>query len=197
MAGKVLSKGYPLVNIELVEIITDEAVPRTMYFDTASEASYKAVTDDGDETVLRTKNTIHAINRTEDIQYGSDIEVTDAKFTPEVLAVVDGGSITTDIEGELSTYNSPVNGVVADRTKFTLNIYTAEKDIDGNIVKYFKFSYPNTKGSPAEFDFKDGDFLAPKYTLHSRAASGQSPVNVTVVDVLPNEDDTTTTTTTP
>jgi len=184
--------GYPLVNIERVEIITDEDTPRSFTFDTASEASYKAVLSDGDEQILRTKNKLHAINRTEDIQYGSDIELTDAKFIPEVLAIVDGGTLRYDENNKVTGYDSPVTGIVVDRTKFTFNVYTAEKDIDGNIVKYFKFSYPNSKGSPAEFDFKDGEFLAPKYTVHSRAASGQSPVSVDIIDELPEETTTTT-----
>ena len=185
-------EGYPLVNIERCEIITDEETPRTLTFDSATEASYSPVLSEGDETVLRAKNTLYAINRTEDIQYGSDVELTDAKFIPEVLSVVDGGAVETDENGQVTKYSSPVAGVVANRINFTFNVYTAEKDIDGNIVKYFKFSFPNSKGAAPEFDFKDGEFIAPKYTIHSRAASGQSPVEITVVDELPAETTTTT-----
>lgn len=185
--------GHPLVNVERCEIITDEETPRTLTFNSASEASYSAVLSEGDETVLRAKNEIFAINKTEDIQYGSDIELTDSKFLPEVLAIVDGGELVTDGSGNVTGYKAPIAGQVVDRTKFIFNVYTAEKDIDGNIAGYFKFSFPNSKGSPAEFDFKDGEFLAPKYTIHSRAASGQSPYEVEMLDELPPEPTTTTT----
>lgn len=190
-------EGAPLVNIVRCEIITDETTPRTLTFSSASEASYSPVLSEGDEQVLRSKNELYAINRTEDIQYGSDVELTDAKFIPEVLAVVDGGELIMDTEdpAKVVGYNSPVAGQVVDRTKFTFNVYTEEKDIDGNTLAYYKFSYPNSKGSPAEFDFKDGEFLAPKYTIHSRAASGQSPYALEILDELPPE--TTTTTTAP
>ncbi|UZQ49112.1 hypothetical protein [Clostridium kluyveri] len=181
------AKSYPLVNIERVELVTEGTTPTTVSFDTATEASYSPVLSEGDETILRTKNTIHAINRTEDIQYGSDIEFTDAKFVPDVLALVDGGTITKEENGEITGYSSPPTGAVVNRTPFTLNIYTAEKDIDGNIVKYFKFTFPHSKGSPAEFDFQDGEFLSPTYTIHSRAAAGESPVQVSVVTELPDE----------
>ena len=190
-------EGAPLINIVRNEIITDETTPKTLTFDSASEASYSPTLSEGDEQVLRSKNKLYAINRTEDIQYGSDIELTDAKFIPEVLAVVDGGELVMDTEDPTKVvgYNAPVTGQAVNRTKFTYNIYTEEKDIDGNTLAYYKFSFPNSKGSPAEFDFKDGDWLAPKYTIHSRAASGQPPYTVEVLDELPAETTTTTTTT--
>ena len=59
----------PIVNIVRTEIVTEEDVPKTYRFDTASEATYAAVVSEGKETVLRVKNEIKAINRTEDIKY--------------------------------------------------------------------------------------------------------------------------------
>ena len=41
----------PLVNIVRAEIITEEEVPKTYRFDTADEATYTAVTSEGQETI--------------------------------------------------------------------------------------------------------------------------------------------------
>ncbi|GIM29825.1 hypothetical protein CPJCM30710_24910 [Clostridium polyendosporum] len=175
---------HALVNIKRVEIITDEATPQTLTWDTASEAGYEPIVSEGEEKVLRTKNTIHAIDKTEDIQYGSDITLTDNKFAPEVLAIIDGGTLKKDAEQNIIGYTPPVSGQAVNRKTFTLNIYTEEKEGD-EIVGYFKFSYPNCKGKPANFTFKDGEFTTPEFTISSRPKNGEAPYDLDILAQLP------------
>ena len=102
-----------IVNIVRVEIVTEETSPKTYRFDTASEATYAPVVSEGNETILRVKNAILATNRTEDIQYGSDLNLTQVVMVPEVLAIVDGGKlVTTGASGSLKVtgYNPPAVG---------------------------------------------------------------------------------------
>lgn len=185
----------PLVNITRVEIITNEVVPRTMYFDTADEGTYAATTSEGKETILRSKNRIVATNRTEDIQYGSELTLKDLVMLPEVLCVVDGGKLTYDLvdKTKIVGYNPPVLGEVVKRTTFTTNIYCEEKDTDGEILGYSKFSFPVCKGKPVSFNFKDGEFMAPQYTIASRPKKGAAPYNLDFIEQLPTYNDTSST----
>lgn len=174
----------PIVNIVRTEIVTEEDVPKTYRFDTASEATYTAVVSEGKETVLRVKNEIKAINRTEDIQYGSDINFSQVVVVPEVLAIIDGGTITKQTE-KLQKYTPPVVGSPVNRTLFTLKIYTEEKDADGATLGYQCFAYKGCKGKPVSFTFKDGEFMTPQYTISSRVKKGVAPYELLFLDKLP------------
>lgn len=182
----------PIVNIALVEIITEEAEPKRYVFDTADEAGYTPVTSEGAENLLRSKNRIHAIDKKEDIQYGSEIKLKDCLFRPEVLAIVDGGTVKTTTTGtgenivaKVTGYDGPVIGSPVKRTKFILNIYTEEKDSEESTAGYQKFSFPGCKGTPVEFSFKEGEFMAPEYTIRSRPGKGKAPFSLDFLDELP------------
>jgi len=180
-----LLEGSAIVNIKRVEIITDETTPKTLTWDTASEAGYEPVVSEGQENVLRTKNTIHAIDRTEDIQYGSNITLKDNKFLSEVLAVVDGGTLKKDgTTQEVIGYSAPLAGQAVNRIPFKLNIYTEEKEGD-EVVGYYKFSFPSCKGKPAQFTFADGQFMTPEYTIVSRPKSTEAPFDLDFLTELP------------
>lgn len=175
-----------IANIELVEIITEETSAKTYSFDTADEANYSPDISEGSENLLRVKNRIVATNKTEDIQYGSSITLKDTSFQPQVLEVVDGGTLKKTAE-EITGYASPVVGEIVSRKLFTLNIYTSERGTDGEVIKYAKFSFPSCKGKPAKFAFKDGEFMTPEYTVVSRPAKGAAPFEIDYVDSLPSK----------
>lgn len=175
-----------IVNVKRAEIITVETTPKTLSFETATEAQYEPVISEGKEEVLRTKNTIHAIDKTEDIQYGSNITLTDNKFSPEVMSIIDGGTVKKDTTTQKITgYSAPAVGIALNRTTFTLNIYSEEKDTDGKVLGYIKFSFPGCKGTPAKFSLQDGSFTTPEYTIQSRPAKDGLPFDVDFIDTLP------------
>lgn len=178
----------PIVNIVRVEIVTEEDSAKTYRFDTASEATYAPVVSQGNETILRIKNTILATDKTEEIQYGSDINLSQVVMVPEVLAIVDGGTLVTTGESEtlkVTGYNPPSVGTVVNRVKFTTKIYTEEKDADGETLGYQCFAFKGCKGKPVSFNFKDGEFMAPQYTISSRVKKGTAPYNLTFLEELP------------
>lgn len=175
----------PIVNIVRTEIVTEETTARTFRFDTATEATYAAVISEGTETVLRVKDEIKAINRTEDIQYGSDVNLTEALMTPEVMAIIDGGTLTVDEDGNPTKYTPPVVGTKVSRVPFTLKIYTEEKDTSGDTTGYQCFAFKGCKGRPVSYSFKDGEYLVPQYTAKSRVKKGTAPYELDFLDTLP------------
>lgn len=171
-----------LANIARVEIVTEEDVPRSFRLtDVASEADVSAYVSSGKQDALRVKNTIKAQNNMEDIVLGYDIKFVAATMVPEILALIDGGTWNA----ETKKYDSPVIGTPVTRIPFTTNVYTEEKDGDGAIKGYVKFSYKNCTGKPANFTLKDGEFFVPELEAKSRPKFGQSPVSFEVLESLP------------
>ncbi len=182
-----LKEGMSLVNIVRAEVIEDGVGGKTYAFDTASESNIEPFISDGEETILRVKNKIKAINRTEDIVAGYDITFSDNVLIPEVMALVDGGTVTFDTATppKATKYEGPAAGQVVTRKTFTINIYTEEKDVDGATVKYAKLSFNNCKGTPVSFSLKDGEFFVPEFKVKSRPKNGEKPITIEFLSTLP------------
>lgn len=169
-------RSLALANIVRAEIITEEASPRVMTFMTGKKATATPKVSQGSENELRIKNTILANNDFEDIVTGYEIALEDSTFTPDVFALIDGGTSTEN--GDHVSYAAPVAGSVVERTKFTLALYAAEKDYDGSDVSYVRFMFPHCKGTPATITCEDGAYYAPSYTIKSRPSMGESPASM-------------------
>lgn len=183
-------KEFALANIVRVEIETEEETPEQYRLtDVASEAEVTAFISEGEEKELRVKNNIKAQNNTEDIVKGYDIRLVSATMVPEILALVDGGTIKYDDTdpNKIVGYDAPVVGETVKRTPFTAKIYTAEKDVDGSDVSYVCFNYLHCKGTPVNYSLVDGEFFAPELTFKSRPKMGEGPVNIDFLDELPEE----------
>ena len=176
--------GFALINVVMARITTAGTNAKTYNFVTASEVSADPVAEEGEEKSLRVKNVVYATNRTEDIVKGYDIKLTDNRFTPEVFALIDGGTLTGGSDSAKYSYSAPVAGAAVTRTKFDLTIYTEIKDGEST-VGYMSIKWPNCVGTPITPTFQDGDFFAPKMEVQSRAAAGESPMVITELDALP------------
>ena len=179
--------GKPLINVVRVEAKITEGENTTTYvWDTANKISTTLSINEGQETVLRYKNVIAATNRTEDIAYGIELGLTDNKLQPEVLALIDGGTLTIDsITKKATKYTAPVVGSPVIRKKFDFVVYTEEKDVNNEPVGYAKFTYLNCKGKPVNYNLEDGVFMVPEMTIVSRPPSGSSPYEIEFLDELP------------
>lgn len=186
MAGE-LNNGLSLVNIVLAEVITEDAVPQTWYFDTAQNANIDPNLSEGQENVLRVKNKILATNRTEDIVVGYDVTLSSNTLIPQLFAIVDGGELVFDDTDttKVISYNAPVAGKPVARKKFTLNLYTEEKDIDGNTLQFVKFGFKNCAGKPVSFSLEDGEFFVPEMVIRSRPKACERPIYMDFLDELP------------
>lgn len=166
-----------LANIVRAEI-TEEDNGTTYVFTTSSEASIKPYVSEGTEKIHRVKNTILGSLRYEDILLGYEIKLVNNTFCPELLALVDGGTVVNDGEGGFLSYTAPVVGTVTERKNLTVSLYTEELDCDGETLEYIKFTFKHAKGKPVEYSIKDGEFLVPELTLRSRAKTGESSVEI-------------------
>lgn len=176
----------PIANVARVEIVTEEETPRTYRVTTASEAKVEAFVSEGEEKELRKGNRLLAQLKTEDLIKGYDVTLTDLTMNPEVYAIIDGGVSTADAEGRaFQRYTGPRVGEVLSRMPFTLNMYTEEKDGDGETKGYLKLSCMHCKGTPASIEIKDGDFCAPEYTMKSRPKIGEAPLSIEYLTELP------------
>lgn len=171
-------EGMPIANIVLGEVI-DEVTGKSYIFDTADKADTKPDLSAGKEDILRVKNRIIAMNRTEDICIGYNIKLTNNTFTPEVMCIVDGGIVTAD------GYEGPEVGKTVERHPYTLNLYAEEKDYDSETVGYVMFTFKHNKGKPVGFKFEDGKFYVPEFESHSRPKKGEKPVYIKYVKQLP------------
>ena len=183
-------QGMPIANIALAEII-NEATGQSYYFDTAEKADIKPDLSKGKEDILRVKNRIIAMNRTEDICIGYNVKLTDNTFPPELMCLVDGGTMTS------SGYEGPQIGVAVNKTPFTLNLYSEEKDYDSSTIQYVQFSFRHNKGTPVEFKLEDGKFYVPEFESTSRPKKGEKPIYISYVSSLPNSSSSSTGGTTP
>ena len=145
----------PLANVARVELVTEENTPKTYVVDTANEMKLEAFVSEGEEKELRKLNRLLAQLKTEDLTKGYDLTMKDMVMSPAVFALVDGGVSTVGAEGKFEGYTGPKMGEVVNRTPFTVNIYTEEKDGDGETTGYLKFTCKHCKGTPADIEIKD------------------------------------------
>lgn len=180
-----LLTGGNIANVERVGITTKETQPRTFIFETASNASFTAVVDEGTENKLRIKNTVHGLLKTETLVTGYDIELQDQILLMEVFALIDGGTYAAEAEDEGEQYSAPVVGSAVNRVAFDLTLYTSDRDTNGNAKAFHEWKFPNCKGKPVSGSFKDGEFSTNAYSLESRPDSGQSAMTLKRIDALP------------
>ena len=171
-----LKSGMAIVGIEAACIKTAN---KYYLIKTASEASIKGTVDSGENKPLRKGNRLLARHKTEDLITGYEISLSDLLVYPEVVALIDGGVVTNSEEGAFESYAGPVTGEEVVRTVFALELYCANKDTGNNIVNYQKLTVTGCR------DIKEGEFFAPKYTIESMPAVGESPMTMEVVDALP------------
>lgn len=179
-----LLRGGNIVNVERVKITEDGENGATYMFKTATSATFTPSVSQGVEKEQRIKNTIMGLIRTEDVAKGYDIELADQRLLAEVFALLDGGTLTTGNDGWTS-YSAPAAGSEVSRKSFTLELYTSDRDSEGSVVEYYKWSFPGCKGTPVSGGATDDDFQTIRYAIRSRPAAGTSPMTLTRVAELP------------
>ncbi len=173
---------FALANIARVDVVTEGDNPDAYtLIDVMSEANIEARINEGEEQALRVKNIIKAQNRTEDIVMGYDITLTSVTMQPELLALIDGGTW----DGTDKKYTAPVIGSPVERKRFTLKVYTEEKDTDGDTTGYVEFAFKHCQGRPLNYRLQDGQFFSEELRARSRPAMGESPVEMKHTATLP------------
>ena len=176
-----------------VSLVTIEVDSNEFGFDTASSIEVEPQINEEDAITLVVKGILRAQKPAVSTITGNQITLTDNVFNPELVQVLQGGTIKywtsaehategdTDAGFGISSYTPP-----ADKGKvFKLNAYSANYDASGQIVQYEKITYPNCQGTPVALSSEDGAFRAPEYTINSAPKSNEAPYVITYVDELP------------
>lgn len=180
-----------------VSLVTIEVDGSEFGFDTASSIEVEPQINEEDAITLVVKGILRAQKPAVSTITGNQITLTDNVFNPELVQVLQGGTIkywanaehssetNTDAGFGISSYTPPVAGSADKGKVFKLNAYSANYDASGQIVQYEKITYPNCQGTPVALNSEDGAFRAPEYTINSAPKSNEAPYVITYVDELP------------
>lgn len=168
-------------------LITIETAHGEFGFDTANQIEVEPQIEEQDAVKLVVKGILRAQKPKESTITGHELTLTDNVFNPELVLVIQGGTIIYDPENpeEIVGYDPPIAGTADKGEVFKLNAYTAQYDASGQIVKYERISYPNCQGVPVAFGSEDGVLRVPEYTINSAPRNGESPYQLTYVKQLP------------
>ena len=183
-----ISKGteIPTIDVNLVTIQA-QGSENELVLDTASKIAVSVQTETVDAVKLVIKGVLKAQKPETMTITGNEITLTDNVFTPELVKILQGGTITYD-SGEpkkITGYKPPVAGSSEKGQVFTLNAYSAQYDASGQIVQYEKISYPNCQGRPVALTSEDGVFRVTDYTIISAPKTGEAPYEISYISALP------------
>ena len=169
--------GIKLVEIEELDPITQ--LPKTngaqFKVDTAETAELEAVTSEGTEDLKRNDTRILAIVRTPDLLYGYNLTFKDNTFDPEIMALVEGGTVkkASGETGAITGYDSPMLSAGAANMKpFRMTLY-APNYVGDSIVNYVKIVLNNCTGTAPGMNLGK-EFFAPEFNVKAREATKAS-----------------------
>lgn len=175
----------PTIDVSLVTI--EPTTGEEFGFDTSTNIAVEPQINEEESVQLVVKGILRAQKPMVSTLTGNQITLTDNVFNPELVLVLQGGTIQYDSTDPTLVigYTPPVAGSADKGEVFTLNAYSAQYDASGQIVRYEKIAYPNCQGTPVAFSSEDNVFRAPEYTINSAPSNGQPPYVITYVDALP------------
>lgn len=186
MANKITEKAtidVARVTVSVPKVGDTPAVELVM--NTASKVAVTANIETQDAIKLIVKGVLKAQKPAQNVVTGNTIVLTDNLFIPELVQVLQGGTIEYDDKGNVTKYTPPLVGSEDVRTPFTLNLYSAIYNAAAKITGYEKTSYPNCQGAPLAMNSEDNVFRAPEYTINSYPDVGQAPYTIEYINELP------------
>ena len=186
MANKITEKAtidVARVTVNVPQVGDTPAVELVM--NTASKVAVTANIETQDAIKLIVKGVLKAQKPTQNVITGNTIVLSDNLFIPELVKVLQGGTIEYDEQNNVTKYTPPLVGSEYARQPFTLNLYSAVYNAAAQITGYEKTSYPNCQGTPIAMNSEDNVFRAPEYTINSYPDVGQAPYTIEYVKELP------------
>lgn len=177
----------PTIDVAMVTIQTYEDSADELVITTANKLGVTVATDTQDKIPLIVKGILIAQKPQQTTITGHTLVLTDNVFIPELVQILQGGTIkyddveTTKVVG----YTPPVVGSTEKGKLFKLNAYSAIYNAAGVVTGYEKITYPNCQGVPVAFKSEDGVFRASDYTINSAPAQGEAPYEMDIVSALP------------
>ena len=195
MANPTKGHEIPTIDVSMVTIAVTEGAEIALQ--TASKIAVSVQTETEDSVKLVVKGKLIAQKPETTTITGNTVVLTDNVFNPEMVKILQGGTVKywtsaeqttegdTDAGFGVSSYTPPVAGSDDKGTPFTLNAYSAIYDAAGLVTGYEKISYPNCQGTPVALNSEDNVFRAPEYTINSAPKTGEAPYKITYVKTLP------------
>ena len=186
----------PTIDVAMVSI-TAEGQEDEIILDTASQVAVEPQTEETDAIQLIVKGVLKAQKPAHTTLTGTEITLTDNVFIPEVVQILQGGTIYYWNDGDrgskvteptqygIAGYEPQKVGSTDTGKPFTLALYSAQYDAAGKIVQYEKVTYPHCKGQVVTLESEDDVFRSPEYTITSAAATGEAMYTIDYVDKLP------------
>lgn len=184
----------PTIDVVMVMI---ETPSESYVLDTANKIGVEPQIETTEAVKLIVKNRLIAQKNEQSTITGNKITLTDNVFAPELVKILQGGSIKYWTSAEkteegteptnfgISGYTPPIAGSNEKGEVFKLHAFSAQYDTSGQIVQYEKITYPNCQGVPVAFSSEDGTFRAPEYTINSAPKSTEAPYDIHYVKELP------------
>lgn len=191
-------QGHEIPTIDIVLFtVTPKSSGIEIGLQTASKLAVNPQTETQDAVKLVVKGALLAQKPAETTITGNTLVLTDNVFIPELVKILQGGTIKywTDegktTEGNedkgfgVARYTPPVAGSREKGEVFVSKAYSAIYNAAGVVTGYECISYPNCQGIPVSFSSEDGVFRAPEYTINSAPDKGQAPYEITYLKELP------------
>lgn len=152
---------------------------------TGTSASVETDLETTDAIKLIVKGVLIAQKREQNTITGTTITLTDNVFNPELVQILQGGTIEYNQDGSFKKYTPPVAGAEYRPIEFTTCLYTANYDASGIVQGYEEVKYPHCTGQPITFSAEDDTFSAPEYTIKSAPGSGEPAYWIEYKKTLP------------
>lgn len=175
----------PTIDVALVTLQTYDVGADELILDTANQIQVEVQTETTDKIPLIVKGRLIAQKPQETTVTGNNITLTDNVFNPEMVKILQGGTIKYDTVDTTKVigYTPPVVGSSDKGVLFRLRAYSAIYNAAGVITGYERITYPNCKGQPVAFNSEDGTFRAPEYVITSAPNNGEAPYDIDIVAV--------------
>lgn len=185
--GVVKGTEIPTIDVALVTIQTYDVGADELIFDTANKIQVTVATETQDKVALIVKGKLISQKPQVTTVTGNTIVLTDNVFNPELVKILQGGTIKYDSvdTSKVVGYTPPIVGSDDKGKLFKLNAYSAIYNAAGVITGYEKITYPNCTGTPIALNSEDNTFRAPEYTINSAPSNGEAPYDIDIVDKLP------------
>ena len=186
----------PTIDVALVTV-TKPGTQDEVALNTSSKIQVSVQSETEDAVKLIVKGKLISQKRERITITGNTIVLTDNVFNPELVQILQGGTIKywsnsekttegdTDTGNGVASYTPPLAGSEEETDPFTLNAYSAIYNAAGLITGYEKIAYPNCKGTPIALNSEDNVFRAPEYTINSAPDIGQAPYVINYISALP------------
>ena len=181
----------PTIDVSMISIHKKSDSAVTEYIlDTANKLGVNVQTETEDAVKLVVKGRLIAQKPETVTITGHTLVLTDNVFIPEVVKLLQGGTIkywgeaahTTKVDTDagfgVASYSPPVAGSSDKGEICEVMAYSAIYNAAGIITGYERITYPNCTGTPIALQSEDGVFRAPEYTIYSAPNTGEAPYTI-------------------